>query len=110
MLSSMIILFNDEWTIITNMAVVTNMESRFTMRFFLVFFKMLMNYLLLNSLITFVIEVFIEYEEYLFKKLALAKSRETSRRNSTAKAAKIDHETEIFGDVFLANLESDYDE
>lgn len=58
----MIIVFNDQWTIITNMAVITNLENRYSMRFFIIFFKMLMNYLLLNSLISFVIEVFLEYK------------------------------------------------
>ena len=109
MLSSMIILFNDEWTIITNMAVVTNIENRFSMRFFLVFFKMLMNYLLLNSLITFVIEVFTEYEKKLFKDMIESKSRPTSRKNSISKAAKIDQETDFFKSGFMDNLDEDYE-
>ena len=109
MLSSMIILFNDEWTIITNMAVVTNIENRFSMRFFLVFFKMLMNYLLLNSLITFVIEVFTEYEKKLFKEMIARKSRPTSRKTSFSKAAKIDQETDFFKSGFMDNLDEDYE-
>lgn len=106
----MIILFNDQWTIITNMAVITNIENRYSMRFFLVFFKMLMNYLLLNSLIAFVIEVFINYETKLFNDLINAKSRNTSRKNSFAKARKIDEETDFFKSGFIENLEDDYDE
>ena len=65
LLASMIIVFNDQWTIITNMAVITNLENRYSMRFFIIFFKMLMNYLLLNSLISFIIEVFLEYKSRL---------------------------------------------
>lgn len=63
----MIIIFNDEWTIITNMAVITNLENRYSMRFFILFFKMLMNYLLLNSLISFIIEVFLEYKQKIYE-------------------------------------------
>ena len=105
----MIILFNDQWTIITNMAVITNIENRYSMRFFLVFFKMLMNYLLLNSLIAFVIEVFIENETKLYKDL-LNNKKNTSRKTSFSKAKKIDEETDFFKSGFMENLEDDYDE
>ena len=105
----MIILFNDEWTIITNMAVVTNIENRYSMRFFLVIFKMLMNYLLLNSLITFVIEVFTEYEKKIYKDIINSKSRMNSRKNSFSKAVKIDQETDFFKSGFMDNLEEDYE-
>ena len=70
---------------------------------------MLMNYLLLNSLITFVIEVFIEYEAKLFKDILISKSRNASKRNSLSKAAKIDEETDFFGAGFMQNLEDDYE-
>lgn len=105
----MIILFNDEWTIITNMAVVTNVHNRYSMRFFLVIFKMLMNYLLLNSLITFVIEVFSEYERKIILDLAAAKSRRASRKSSFSKALKIDQETDFFKSGFMQDLEEDYE-
>jgi biopolymer transport protein ExbB/TolQ len=91
------------------MAVVTNIENRFSMRFFLVFFKMLMNYLLLNSLITFVIEVFGEYEKKLFNEMTSLKSKQTSRKNSVSKAAKIDQETDFFKSGFMENLDEDYE-
>lgn len=105
----MIILFNDEWTIITNMAVVTNIQHRYSMRFFLVVFKMLMNYLLLNSLITFVIEVFMEYEKKIFLDIVNSKSRKGSRKTSFSKAMKIDQETDFFKSGFMENLEEDYE-
>lgn len=105
----MIILFNDEWTIITNMAVVTNIENRYSMRFFLVVFKMLMNYLLLNSLITFVVEVFSEYEKKIYLDIISSKSKRSSRKNSYSKAQKIDQETDFFKSGFMENLEEDYE-
>jgi hypothetical protein len=79
------------------------------MRFFLVFFKMLMNYLLLNSLITFVIEVFGEYEKKLFIEMTTKKSKNASRKNSYSKALKIDEETDFFKSGFMENLEEDYE-
>ena len=110
LLSSMIILFNDEWTILTNMAVITNIDSRYTMRFFLVFYKMFMNYLLLNSLIAFVIEIFINYEERVIKEtIRNTESKTASRRTSLSRTRKVEKETDFFSSDIMENFEDDYD-
>lgn len=106
----MIILFNDEWTILTNMAVITNIDSRYTMRFFLVFYKMFMNYLLLNSLIAFVIEIFINYEERVIKEtIRNTESKTASRRTSLSRTRKVEKETDFFSSDIMENFEDDYD-
>ena len=79
MLNSMTTLFvvtlNNNWTIIANLSVIADSQKKRMMKFIFVFFKFLVNYIFINSLIAFTIQIFSEFEkrqkDNLIQKLAM---------------------------------------
>ena len=58
-----IVSINNNWPILANLSVISNKRNIQLMKFVFVLFKVLVNYILLNSLIAFIIEIFYEYEK-----------------------------------------------
>lgn len=66
-LNALVFLFvvslNNDWPVLANICIINNgTGNRRLMRFLFIFFKFLVNYLLLNSIIAFMIEVLHDYE------------------------------------------------
>ena len=57
-----IVMLNNNWPIIANLSVISNSQNKRLMKFMFVFFKFLVNYIFINSLIAFIIQIFNEYE------------------------------------------------
>lgn len=66
--NSLIFLFvvalNNDWPLLANFSILTNGSgNRRLMKFLFIFFKFFVNYILLNSIIAFMIEIFNEYDK-----------------------------------------------
>jgi len=66
-----IVMLNNNWPIIANLSVISNSQNKRFMKFVFVFFKFFVNYILINSLIAFIIQVFNEFD--IRQKTRLAK-------------------------------------
>jgi hypothetical protein len=73
-----IVVLNNNWPIIANLSVISNNHNKRLMKFMFVFFKFFVNYIFINSLIAFIIQVFNEFDvlqkERLSKKMSLAEN------------------------------------
>ncbi|MCP4523361.1 MAG: ion transporter [Candidatus Gracilibacteria bacterium] len=59
-----IVTFNNDWPVLVNISIINvDHPKRRMMKFIFVFFKLLVNFILINSLIAFIIEIFHEYEK-----------------------------------------------
>jgi hypothetical protein len=57
-----IVMLNNNWPIIANISVISNSDNKRLMKFMFILFKFLINYIFINSLIAFIIQIFNEYE------------------------------------------------
>ena len=57
-----VIMLNNGWTIIANLAVISDIGKKKIMKFIFTFFKLIVNYILINSLIAITIQIFSEFE------------------------------------------------
>ena len=61
-----VVSLNNDWPILANLCVINNDESeRRFMKLIFTLFKLIVNYILLNSIIAFTIEIFYNYEKKL---------------------------------------------
>jgi len=70
-----VVTLNNNWPLLANLAVIADVSKKQIMKFTFIFFKFLVNYILINSLIAFTIQIFSEFEDrqkaQLVGKLAL---------------------------------------
>ena len=66
LVSLYVITLNDNWPVIANINIISKTGGKRQMKFMFVIFKLLINYVLINSLIAFMIETF---NELIFMKL-----------------------------------------
>lgn len=76
------IALNNDWPILANICVINNGTSnRRMMKFFFVIFKLFMNYIFLNSVIAFMVEVFSEYARK--RELKALRKKDLIKENAT---------------------------
>ena len=98
-LTFFIIMLNNNWPIIANLSVIVNSQNKRLMKFMFIFFKFLVNYVFINSLIAFIIQIFNEYENR--QRLNMIK-RLSDLKGDQNKAADI--KDEDYSDVFDDDL------
>ena len=55
---------NNNWPVLANLSIVTSSEGeRRLVKFIFILFKLIVNYIILNSIIAFIIEIFNDYEK-----------------------------------------------
>ena len=91
---------NDNWPIIANMSIVTKGQNKRVMKFIFVGFKLLLNYVLINSMIAFIIETFHEHE----KRQMAALSNVQHRGSKKSKVENADYIIEAFDDTTFGSL------
>lgn len=100
LVSLYVITLNDNWPIIANMSIVNKSSYKRQMKFMFVIFKLLMNYVLINSLIAFIIEIFNEQDKR--ESMVLAK---TEPKDSAKPIKRRESEIyEAFGDSGIRSL------
>lgn len=62
-----VVSLNNDWPILANLAIANEPSERKLMKLIFTFFKLVVNYILLNSIIAFVIEILYDYEKKLSK-------------------------------------------
>lgn len=63
LISLFVVVLNNNWPILANMGVIGDIQKKQIMKFVFIVFKLLINYILINSLIAFTIQIFSEFEE-----------------------------------------------
>lgn len=63
-----VVTINNDWPVIANLSVIAHSDNRRLMKFMFVIFKLYVNYILLNSLIAFIIEILYNYTNVKEKK------------------------------------------
>lgn len=89
-----IVMLNNNWPIIANLSVISNSHNKRLMKFIFVFFKFFVNYIFINSLIAFIIQIFNEFD-------MRQKARHT-KKMSTAK--NIDLNTVVLNENDLSDV------
>lgn len=90
-----VVVLNNNWPAIANLAVIADASKKQIMKFTFVLFKFLVNYILINSLIAFTIQIFSEFEQR--QKGLLVEKLQLLRPAVKEEAAPID---EDYSDVF----------
>ncbi len=61
-----IVIFNNDWPILVNLCLIKDGDkAKHTLKFVFIVFKFIVNFIFINSIIAFVIEIFYEYEKSL---------------------------------------------
>lgn len=63
LISLFVIVLNNNWPILANLGVIGDIQKKQVIKFVFIAFKLLVNYILINSLIAFTIQIFSEFEE-----------------------------------------------
>ena len=75
-----VVILNDNWVAIANVSVINSSSSKRQIKFIFVLYKLLVNYILINSLIAFIIEIFYEYEKtQLYRPPVITVKKESER-------------------------------
>lgn len=58
-----VVMMNNNWAILANLSVIADIQKKQIMKFTFIIFKFLVNYIFINSLIAFTIQIFSEYDQ-----------------------------------------------
>ena len=77
MITLFIIMLNNNWPVLANLSVITHNQYKRPMKFMFVFFKFSVNYIFVNSLIAFMIQIFNDFDKRQRKAMTLRLSKIT---------------------------------
>ena len=96
-----IVMLNNNWPALANLSVITNNQYKRQMKFMFVFFKFTVNYIFVNSLIAFMIQIFNDFDKRQKKSATLRLSKVSANFEN---AEHLEVKDEDLSDIFDEDL------